>query len=69
MIDSVVGKISAAKKPIPPRAATSASGVVTRAPTTLAAANPTSPPISAGRRPNRSETLPIASTRPAKARL
>ena len=69
MIDRVVGKIRAAKKPIAARAAISASGVVTRAPATLAAANPTRPPIRAGRRPKRSETLPMASTRPAKARL
>ena len=40
MIDSVVGKISAANAPIPNRAAISASELVTSAPTTLAAAKP-----------------------------
>ena len=51
MIDSVVGKMSAANAPMPNRAAISAPVLFTMAPTTLAAANPRSPTISAGRRP------------------
>ena len=69
MIDRVVGKIRAAKVPIATRAAISAPASVTRAPTALAAAKPTRPRISAGRRPNLSDRLPMASTREAKARL
>ena len=69
MIDNVVGKINAAKAPIRNRVATRASAEVTRAPTALAAPKPSSPMISAGRRPNRSERLPAARTSPAKARL
>ena len=70
MIDNVVGKISAAAAPIANRAAISApASSRPRAPTTLAAAKPTSPRISAGRRPKRSERLPAASTSAAKARL
>ncbi len=69
MIDSVVGKISAAKVPIAILAAIRAPASVTRAPVALAAANPTRPTISAGRRPKRSERLPMASTSAAKARL
>ena len=69
MIDSVVGKIRAANAPITNRAATSASAEVTSAPAALAAAKPSSPVIRAGRRPNRSDRLPAASTSPAKARL
>jgi hypothetical protein len=44
-------------------------GDVTRAPAALARAKPTRPRTSAGRRPYRSERLPIASTSAAKARL
>jgi len=51
MIDSVVGKMRAAKAPIPNRAATRAPVLVTRAPITLAPANPSRPMINAGRRP------------------
>jgi hypothetical protein len=69
MMDRVVGKITAAKAPITNRMATNAPAEVTRAPPALAAANPMSPTISAGRRPNRSERLPAASTSPANARL
>ena len=69
MIDSVVGKISAADAPIANRVTTSASAEVTSAPAALASANPTSPTIRAGRRPKRSERQPAASTSPAKARL
>ena len=69
MIDRVVGKISAAKVPIATRAAIRAPALVTRAPAALAAAKPTRPTIRAGRRPKRSERLPMASTSAAKARL
>ena len=51
MIDSVVGKITAAAAPIANRAAISAPAESTTAPTMLAAANPSRPRISAGRRP------------------
>ncbi len=51
MIDRVVGKITAAAAPMATRAAISAPDEVTIAPTALAAAKPTSPRISAGRRP------------------
>ena len=51
MIDSVVGKIRAAKTPMPTRAAISAPVLSTRPPMTLAVAKPSRPTISAGRRP------------------
>ncbi len=51
MIDSVVGKMTAAAMPIATRAAISAPAESTRAPTVLAAANPSRPRMSAGRRP------------------
>ena len=66
---SVVGKISAAKAPITKRAATSSPGEVQSAAATLAAAKPSSPAISAGRRPKRSPRLPAESTSAANARL
>ena len=69
MIESVVGKISAAQVPITKRSAISASLESTRAATPLASAKPPSPVSSAGRRPQRSERLPIASTSAAKERL
>ena len=69
MIDSVVGKISAAVIPITNRQKISAPLDSTRAPARLAPAKATSPMISAGRRPYLSETLPAASTSAAKARL
>ncbi len=69
MIDSVVGKMTAAKVPIANRETTSASPLVESAPATLAAAKPSRPRISAGRRPYRSDRLPAASTSAAKARL
>ena len=69
MIDSVVGKMTAADMPIATRAAMSAPDESTRAPTMLAPAKAIRPRISAGRRPKRSGRLPAASTRAAKARL
>ncbi len=69
MIDSVVGKIRAAHTPIAKRSATSWPAVEARAATPVAVANPSRPSTSAGRRPNRSDRLPIASTRAANARL
>ena len=69
MIDSVVGKISAAKTPITHRTAMSAPLLSTSAAAALLAAKPARPTTSAGRRPNRSERLPIARTSAAKARL
>ena len=51
MIDSVVGKMTAAAVPIATRAAINAPDESTSAPTMLAAAKPSRPRISAGRRP------------------
>ncbi len=69
MIERVVGKISAAKVPITKRSAISAPLESTSAAAAVLSAKPASPTISAGRRPNRSERLPIASTSAAKERL
>ncbi len=67
--DRVVGKISAALMPITTRSAMSAPTLSTSAAAPLLVANAASPRTRAGRRPNRSLRLPIASTRAAKARL
>ena len=69
MIDRVVGKMTAAHTPMATRIATSAPLESTNAAAPLLSAKPARPRISAGRRPNRSERLPIASTSAAKARL
>ena len=69
MIDSVAGKITAAQTPAATRVATSAPAESTIAEAALASPKPSRPRISAGRRPNRSDRLPAASTRAAKARL
>ncbi len=69
MIDRVVGKITAALTPVTKRSAASASLLSTMAAAALATAKPSSPSTSAGRRPKRSDRLPIASTRAAKDRL
>ena len=69
MIDSVVGKISAAKTPIATRAAINALLLSTSAAAALLAAKPARPTMSAGRRPYLSDRLPMARTRAAKARL
>ena len=69
MIESVVGKISAAEMPITKRSAMRALLLSTIAATPLLTAKPVRPRSRAGRRPNRSERLPIASTSAANARL
>ena len=69
MIDSVVGKITAAQAPAANRVATSAPDESASAEAALARPKPSRPRISAGRRPNRSDRLPAASTSAAKARL
>ena len=69
MIDSVVGKMTAALAPITKRTATRADAEVIAAPIPLDSANPASPTSSAGLRPNRSPSEPEVSTRAAKARL
>jgi hypothetical protein len=69
MIESVVGKITAALAPMTNRIATSADADVTAAPMPLDSANPARPMSSAGRRPNRSPSEPAVSTRAANARL
>ncbi len=70
MIDSVVGKIRAAKTPIAARAAISAPGVVTQRPGD-AGDGEADQADDQGRPPAEAvaETLPVARTRPAKARL
>ena len=69
MIDSVAGKITAAQAPAANRVATSAPDESASAEAALARPKPSRPRISAGRRPNRSDRLPAASTSAAKARL
>ena len=67
--DSVAGNISAAPAPMAARAAISSLVVAENAPARLAAANSSRPMSRAPLRPNRSDRLPAASTRAAKARL
>lgn len=69
MIDSVVGKISAALAPMTTRSAISASTLSTSAATPLAVAKAARPRTREGRRPKRSLRLPIARTSAANARL
>ncbi len=69
MIESVVGKMTAAPTPITARAATSEPTSETIAPTAAATPKIESPTTSAPRRPYRSARLPAASTKPANVRL
>ena len=69
MIASVVGKISADATPITSRMPISGPVEVHRAAPTLLSANRIRPAIRVPRRPNRSPTVPPASTSAANARL
>ena len=68
-IDSVLGISSAPPMPIATRAAISSPGLCASVATADAMPNSVSPMIRTLRRPNRSDRLPVVSSRPANTRM